>query len=68
MPKVKTTYAHIIQSIVKEFPDKFMEYYHSLYTVVLPFNHFAICVTVRFLATNAFSLILIEIRRTIKQG
>ena len=25
MPKVKTTYAYIIQSIVKEFPDNFME-------------------------------------------
>ena len=25
MPKVKTTYAHRIQSIVKEFPDEFME-------------------------------------------
>ena len=25
MPKVKTTYAYKIQSIVKEFPDKFME-------------------------------------------
>ena len=25
MPKVKTTYAYQIQSIVKEFPDKFME-------------------------------------------
>ena len=25
MPKVKTTYAYKIQSIVKEFPDEFME-------------------------------------------
>ena len=25
MPKIKTTYAYKIQSIVKEFPDKFME-------------------------------------------
>ena len=25
MPKVKTTYAYEIQSIVKEFPDEFME-------------------------------------------
>ena len=25
MPKVKTIYAHKIQSIVKEFPDKLME-------------------------------------------
>ena len=25
MPKVKTTYAYKIQSVVKEFPDEFME-------------------------------------------
>ena len=25
MPKVKTTNAYIVQSIVKEFPDQFME-------------------------------------------
>ena len=25
MPKVKTTYAYKIQSIVKQFPDEFME-------------------------------------------
>ena len=25
MPKAKTTYAYKIQSIVKEFPDEFME-------------------------------------------
>ena len=25
MPKVKTTYAYKIQSVVKEFPDKFKE-------------------------------------------
>ena len=25
MPKVKTTYVYKIQSIVKEFPDEFME-------------------------------------------
>ena len=25
MPKVKTTYAYIIQSIVKEFPNEFMQ-------------------------------------------
>ena len=30
-------------------------------------NDIAICVTVRFLATNAFLLILIEIRRNIKK-
>ena len=30
-------------------------------------NYIAICVTVRFLATNAFLLILIEIHRNIKK-
>ena len=25
MPKVKTIYAHKVQSVVKEFPDEFME-------------------------------------------
>ena len=59
MPKVKTTYAYKIQSTVKEFPDESME--------VLTINYFAISVTVRFLATNAFLLILIEIRRNIKK-
>ena len=54
MPKVKTTYAYKIQSIVKEFPDEFME---SLCN----------CVTVRFFATNAFLLILIEIHGNIKK-
>ena len=29
MPKVKTTYAYKIQSIVKEFPDEFMESINS---------------------------------------
>ena len=53
MPKVKTTNAYKIQSIVKEFPDEFIK--------VLTINYFAICVTVRFLATNTFLLILIEI-------
>ena len=51
MSKVKTTDACKIQFIVKKFPDEFME---SNYTV-------------RFLATNAFSLILIEIRQNIKK-
>ena len=54
MPKVKTAYAYTIQSIVKEFPGEFME-------------SITICVTVRFLATNAFLLILIKIRRDIKK-
>ena len=58
MPKVKTTYAYKIQSIVKKFPDEFME--------SITINYIAICVTVRFLATNAFLLILIEMRRNIK--
>ena len=34
MPKVKTTYAYKIQSIVEEFPDKFME---SIKTIILQF-------------------------------
>ena len=34
---------------------------------VLTINYIAIYVTVRFLATNAFELILIEIRRNIKK-
>ena len=57
MPKVKITYAYKIQSIVKEFPDELME----------TINYIVICVTVWFLATNAFLLILIEIRRNIKK-
>ena len=60
MPKVKTTYAYKIQSIVKEFPDKFMENYIAI-------NYIAICVTVQILATNAFFLILIKMLRTIKK-
>ena len=59
MPKVKTIYAYIIQSIIKEFLE-FME-------KVLTINYIAICVIVRFLATNAFLLILIKIRRNIKK-
>ena len=45
MLKVKTTYAYKIQSIVKEFPDEFME----------SINNPLYCnfCTVRFLATNA---------------
>ena len=32
MPKVKTTYAYKIQSIVKEFPDEFMKNtYNQIY-------------------------------------
>ena len=34
---------------------------------VLTISYIAICVTVRFLATNTFLLILIEIRRNIKK-
>ena len=46
MPKVKTTYAYKIQSLVKEFPNKFMESINNqLYC--------NLC-TVRFLAKNAF--------------
>ena len=59
MPKVKTTYAYKIQSIVKEFPDEFMESIN---------NHIAIWVTLQFLATNPFLLIIIEIRRNIKKS
>ena len=39
-------YAYKTQSIVDEFLDEFME--------VLTINYIAICVTVGFLATNAF--------------
>ena len=60
MPKVKTNYTYKIQSIVKEFPDE-------LKKKVLTINYIAIYVTVRFLATNAFLLILVEIRRNIKK-
>ena len=35
MPKVKTTYAYKIQSIVKEFPDKFMESINNQLQAVL---------------------------------
>ena len=59
MPKVKTAYAYKIQSIVKEFPTSLWK--------VLKINYIAICVTVRFLATNAFLLILIKILRNIKK-
>ena len=52
MPKVKTTHAYKIQSMVKEFPDEFME----------TINYIAICVAEWFLAINAFLLILIEVR------
>ena len=60
MPKVKTTYAYKIQSIVKEFPDKFMESINNQLYRNLELH-------VRFLAANAFLLILIEIRRNIKK-
>ena len=53
MPKVKTTYAYKTQSIVKQFPDEFMENIN---------NHLHYTVTVLFLATNAFLSILIKIR------
>ena len=59
MPKVKTTFAYKIQSIVKEFPDEFSK--------VLAINYIAICVTERFFATNVFLFILIEKRRNIKK-
>ena len=61
MPKVNTIYAYKIQFIVKEFHDEFMESINN------QLGYIAICVTVRFLATNAFLLILIEIRRNIKK-
>ena len=43
MPKVKTTYAYKIQSIVKEFPDEFMqsinnELYCDLYNCAVSYN------------------------------
>ena len=59
MLKVKTTYAYEIQSIVKNSLTNSWK--------VLTINYIAICVTVRFLAKNAFLLILIEIRRNIKK-
>ena len=49
---------------------KFNPQLKSLVTIllkVLTINYIAICVTVRFLAANAFLLILIEIRRNIKK-
>ena len=59
MPKVKTTYAYKIQSIVKEFPHELMESDNNqLYCNLCK---------VRFLPTNAFLLILIEIHRNIKK-
>ena len=59
MPKVKTTFAHKIQSIVREFSAKFMEsinnqLYRNLYTCAVS-------------ATNAFLLIRIEIHRNIEK-
>ena len=45
MPKVKTTYAYKIQPIVKSSLTNLWK--------VLTINSIAICVTVRFLATNA---------------
>ena len=54
MPMVKTTYTYKIQSIVKEFPYRFTESINNQL-------YYSLC-TVRFLATHAFLLILIEIR------
>ena len=54
MPKVKTTCAYKVQSLTNLWK-------------VLTINYIAICVTVRFLATNAFLLSLIKIRRNIKK-
>ena len=61
MPKVKTTYACKSQFVVKKFPDEFMKSINN------QLGYIAISVTVRFLATNAFLLILIEIRRNSKK-
>ena len=58
MQKVKTTYAYKIQSIVKEFPDEFMESINNqLYCNLC--NCAVSC--------NKRLLILIEIRRNIKK-
>ena len=58
MPKVKTTYAYKIQSIVKEFLDEFMESINNqLYCNLC---NCAVSCNKRFL------LILIELRRNIK--
>ena len=59
MPKVKTIYVYKIQSIVTEFSDEFMESINN--------QLYCNCVTVRFLPTNTFLLILIEIRQNIKK-
>ena len=59
MPKIKTTYAYKIQSMILEFPVEFMQNINNQ----LHCNY----VTVRFLVTNAFLLILIEIRLNIKK-
>ena len=59
MPKVEITYAYKIQSIVKEFPDKFMESINNqLYCNLC--NPAVSC-------NKRFVLILIEIRRNIKK-
>ena len=60
MPKVKTTYAYKIQSIVKEFPDQFMESINNqLYC--------NLCNCAVSCNKRAFLLILIEIHRNIKK-
>ena len=46
MPEVKTIYEYEIQSIVKEFPDQFME---SITT-----NYIVICIAVRFFCNKRF--------------
>ena len=51
MPKIKTTYAYKIQSIVKEFPDEFMvSINNELYCNLC---NCAVCYNKRFLTTNA---------------
>ena len=59
MPKVKTTYAYKIHPWFKNSLTNLWK--------VLTINYIAICVTVRFLATNVFLLIRIEIRRNNKK-
>ena len=53
MPKVKATKTSKIQSIHQDFTEEFIKISTS--------NYIAICATVRFLATNAFLLKVIEI-------
>ena len=58
MPKVKVTKTSKIQSIFQDFSQEFMK---------SPDNKFAMCAAIRFLATNALLLKIIEIRPNTKK-